>query len=131
MFTLKPKPAPLTRRQSFNGDVKPVGQPPSPLIQQVARKKGQQEEPGAPLHAKSNSLSSLLVNDDSIPPGMVNGLTDFGRQRGQELSATGNSNMPLSRQSIIDIQKDIQPFVVATTKLKETINKVATGKNNA
>jgi len=45
---------------------------------------------------------------------MVNGLTDFSKG--------------LDRQSIIDMQKDIQHFVVSTTKLKQTINKVATGK---
>ena len=48
---------------------------------------------------------------------MVNGLTEL------------SSSVPLDRQSIIDIQKDIQPFTVATTKLRETINKVKTGKS--
>lgn len=120
MLDLKTKPAPLTRRQSFNGEVKAPGQPPSPLIQQVSRKKDRLEEPpGVPLHAKSASLSSLLVNsEEAAATGMVNGLT--------ELCSSSNS-VPLDRQSIIDIQKDIQPFTVSTTKLRETISKVKTG----
>lgn len=123
---MKTKPGPIvTRRQSFNGDVKAPGQPPSPLVQQVSRRKEKHEEPVLPLHAKSASLSSLLVNnDETTPTGVANGLMGFGAHRGhQELSSC-----PLDRQSIIDMQKDIQPFIVATTKLKEVINKAATGK---
>ena len=121
LFDFKTKPAPLTRRQSFNGDVKTSGQPPSPLIQQVSRKKERQEDiPGVPFQAKSVSLSNLLINSEEATGagGMINGLTEL---------CSSTSNVPLDRQSIIDIQKDIQPFIVATTKLKETISKVATG----
>lgn len=111
--------------------MKAPGQPPSPLIQQVSsRKKGQPDEPSVSLHAKSSSLSSLLVNNEETTStsGMVNGLTDFTGQRGhQELSAS-SSSMLLDRQSIIDMQKDIQLFTVATTELKEIFNKGATGK---
>ena len=119
LFNLKTKPAPLTRRQSFNGDVKAPGQPPSPLIQQISRKKERLEEPpGVPLHAKSASLSSLLVNNEEAAATGMNGLTEL---------CSGSSSVPLDRQSIIDIQKDIQPFTVATTKLRDTISKVKTG----
>ena len=120
MFNFKTKPAPLTRRQSFNGDVKTAGQPPSPLTQQVSRKKEKQEDiPGVPLQAKSVSLSNLVNSEEANgTDGMINGLTEL-------CSSTGS--VPLDRQSIINIKRDIQPFIVATTKLRETISKIAKG----
>ena len=125
------KPAPLARNQSFNGEVKTQtpGPPTSPLVQQVSRKyKRPDDTAGVPLHAKSASMSNLLVNNDDMASttSVINGLRDFGGQRGhQDPSAT-----PLGRQIIIDIQKDVQQFVVSTTQLKKTISEVATGKND-
>ena len=61
---------------------------------------------------------------------MVNGVTDFAGQRGHQELCASSSSMLLDRQRIIDIQKDIHLFTLATTELKETFNKAATGKNN-
>ena len=109
---IQQKPAPLARRQSFNGEVKPSGQPPSPLVQ-ASRKKVKVDD----LHSnfqsynKSASLSSLLVNDDIG----TDSLSDFPLKQ------------DCTRQDILDMQKDIQHFIVCTTRLKEALDEWATG----
>ncbi|XP_065904356.1 rho GTPase-activating protein 45-like isoform X2 [Dysidea avara] len=108
----KKKPAPLARRQSFNGDVKPSGQPPSPLVQ-ASRKKVKVDDLQSNFQSynKSASLSSLLVNDENG----TDSLSDFPIKQ------------DYTRQDILDMQKDIQHFIVCTTKLKESLDEWTAG----
>jgi len=60
---------------------------------------------------KSASLSSLLVNDDNG----TDSLSDFPLKQ------------DCTRQDILDMQKDIQHFIVCTTRLKEALDEWAAG----
>lgn len=112
-FLCQQKPAPLARRQSFNGDVKPSGQPPSPLVQAARKKLKTDDLQHLQSCNKSASLSSLLVHDEN---GATDSLSDFPMKQDH------------TRQDILDMQKDIQHFIVCTTKLKEALDELAAGK---
>ena len=60
---------------------------------------------------KSASLSSLLVNDENG----TDSLSDFPIKQ------------DYTRQDILDMQKDIQHFIVCTTKLKESLDEWTAG----